>query len=165
MPSNVSYTAVSLSVVLGNSGGAWTQTTAISLNDDTKTYRYSLSSSSNKLHIEFASLVALSEWCVYITPYGAPYGPTIGTKIYSQTNIAFSTSKSIDIPLISSYFTSGDSKYRISLYAQSQADGIWDVAEVFMVYNLSSSTYEEFVPADSDQFGVLNKIKDANTIG
>ena len=59
-----------------------------------------------------------------MTPYGATYGPTIGTKIYSQTNIATNTGKSIDIPLISSYFASGDSKYRISLYAQSQADDI-----------------------------------------
>ncbi len=155
MPNNVSYTAVSLSVVLGNSGGAWTQTTAISLNDDTKTYKYSLSSSSNKLHVEFTSLVALSEWCVYITPYGSDYGPGVGTKVYSQTNIAVNASKSIDLPLIASYFTSGDSKYRIGLYAQAQADNVWDVAEMFMVYNKSSSTYETFISYSNDKFGVI----------
>lgn len=99
--------------------------------------------------------MALSEWCVYITPYGSDYGPGVGTKVYSQTNIAVNASKSVDIPLISSYFTSGDSKYRIGLYAQAQADNVWDVAEVFMVYNKTSSAYETLIPYGDDEFDVI----------
>lgn len=63
MPANISYTSISLSTVLGkeSSGGVWkTITTPITLNDDSKIYRCSLSSASNKLIINFTTDTALS---------------------------------------------------------------------------------------------------------
>jgi hypothetical protein len=62
MAADITYKSISLSLVLGSqSGGSFEQTVAIAINDDSKAYRGSLSSSSNKLHIEFATANSLSE--------------------------------------------------------------------------------------------------------
>lgn len=129
MAADITYKSISLSLVLGSqSGGDFEQTTAIAVNDDSKAYRCSLSSSSNKLHVEFATTVSLSEWratAIAASSFSSSDvpGPYEGVCMYSETNIASSSVKSIDIPLKSSYFTAGE-KYAICLYAQDAADGI-----------------------------------------
>lgn len=78
--------------------------------------------------------------------------------MYSETNIATNSTKSIDIPLKASYFAAGDGKYRIGLYAQDAADGIWDMTQIYMVWNLNAGSYEEFDVSDSsDEFSVAVK--------
>lgn len=149
MPANVNYTSMSLSATLGDSSKTWASTQDILINDESKSCRFSVSASSNTLHVEFTALVALSEWRVMIAPASDSYGPDKGTKAYYMTNVASGATKSVDVSLTSSMFSSGAGKYRVSLYAQSQADGLWDVTHVFMAYDLASKSYVSVIPTDS----------------
>lgn len=159
MPATVTYTSISLSTVLGkeSSGGVWkTVTTPITLNDDSKAYRCSLSSTSNTLNVAFTTDTALSQYEIRCTALSADHGPGIGTLWTYKTNIAKNASIALTISLKSDLFASGASTYRISLYAKSQEDGCWDVTELFMVYDQDSASYVAFVPDDSDGFDVQN---------
>lgn len=125
MPANLTYASISLSTVLGkeSSGGVWkTVMTPITLNDDTKTYRCSLSSTSNALNVNFTTDHALSCWQIWITTASEEYGPSKGTRAYSETNIEAGGSRSISVPLTGYLFGYREGTYRIGLYAKSQED-------------------------------------------
>lgn len=157
MPATITYTSISLSTVLGkeSSGGVWkTVTTPITLNDDSKAYRCSLSSTSNTLNVTFTTDTALSQYEIRCTALSEDHGPGIGTLWTYKTNIAKNASTTLSVTLTSDLFALGESTYRISLYAKSQEDSCWDVTELFMVYDQSSASYTAFIPSDSDSFEV-----------
>ena len=159
MPATITYTSISLSTVLGkeSSGGVWkTITTPITLNDDSKAYRCSLSSTSNTLNVTFTTDTALSQYEIRCTALSEDHGPGIGTLWTYKTNIAKNASTTLSVTLTSSLFASGESTYRISLYAKSQEDSCWDVTELFMVYDQASGSYVAFIPSDDDGFDVQN---------
>ncbi len=110
-------------------------------------YKVSFSPPYNKINLTF-SLVesSLSYYEVRVTREADPYDIGVGTlartpsgEAIALSNLALNKSHTITIAICPETFNSGDGDYRVSLYAKSALDGMWDVT--YLLFTLKDSCY------------------------